>query len=156
MAILSKMTDKPGIFPIRDVRVIDGDAIEAIIVLPFDALVQKRIRLRGWWADELDGPHAEAGQRAKSRLAAFVAANPLWIECPAQRLDKYGRVLAALISSGGPVDARAVLGDCQLTEREHKARRDALVKAQVEKARALKGQPYEKIMGHGGGMYPAP
>lgn len=154
--ITSKPTDQRGVYAIRDVRVIDGDAIDAVICLPFDALIQKRIRLKGWWADELEGTHAEAGQRAAARLREFVKDRPLWIACGSVRLDKYGRVLADLVEGTAFVDPRAVLGDCQLTERVHKERRNAILQAQVLRAKELKHVPYTKVCGHGGGMYPDP
>lgn len=125
-----------GVYAIRDIRVIDGDAIEATIVLPFEALIRKRIRLRGWWADETEGAHAERGKLATARLAAFVAMGPLWIHAADERMDRYGRLLATLRDAQRIIIAQDVLGDCQLTEREHKARRDAIVKAQ----RAARGQ----------------
>lgn len=152
MAIMSLPTDQKGVFAIRDVRVIDGDALEVIIVLPFDTLTQKRIRLKGWWADETVGPWAEAGARAKFRLEEFVKGKPLWIACGNIRLDKYGRILADLVAENKIVDPRSVLGDCQLTEREHKFRRDIVAKsarAQSEKssplpsARSMTAQEWE-------------
>lgn len=128
MAISSKPTDQRGVYAIRDVRVIDGDALDVVIVLPFDALINKRVRLKGWWADELEGPWAEAGHRAKARLEEFCKGKPLWIAAGSERCDKYGRVLADLVDGTKFVDPRAVLGDCQLTEREHKYRRDIVAK----------------------------
>jgi hypothetical protein len=147
MAITSSPTDQRGVYPIRDVRVIDGDALDAVIVLPFEALIQKRIRLKGWWADELDGPYSESGRRAKARLEAFVKDRPLWIACGSIRCDKYGRVLADLIDGPRLVVPKDVLGDCQLTERVHKQRRDELAKiaratrAQIQRAAGTLDEP---------------
>ena len=130
MAIFTKPEQTPGVFPIRDIRVIDGDAIEATIVLPFEALIRKRIRLRGWWADETEGDYAIDGLAATAKLKAFVKERPLWIHAHDERLDRYGRLLATLWESGKPVDARDVLGSLQLSERVHKERRDRLTKQQ--------------------------
>lgn len=132
-------SDEPGIYAIRDIRVIDGDAIEATIVLPFEALIRKRIRLRGWWADETEGAHAQRGLLAAARLTAFIAKGPLWIHAADERMDRYGRLLATLRDAQRIIVAAEILGDCQLTEREHKARRDVIVKAAAAK-RALTAQ----------------
>jgi endonuclease YncB( thermonuclease family) len=133
MATFRKPQDERGVYAIRDIRVIDGDAIEATIVLPFEALIRKRIRLRGWWADETEGQYAERGQIAKERLTAFVARGPLWIHAADERCDRYGRLLAILRDASRIIIASEVLGSCQLTEREHKARRDIIVKAAAAK-----------------------
>lgn len=137
MATFKKPSDEPGVFAIRDIRVIDGDAIEATIILPFEALIRKRIRLRGWWADETEGQYAEQGKLAASRLTEFVAKGPLWIHAADERCDRYGRLLATLRDAQRIVVAKDVLGALQLTEREHKVRRDVIVRAQAAKRKIL-------------------
>lgn len=130
MATFKKPESEHGVFAIRDVRVIDGDALEATICLPFDALIRKRIRLRGWWADEVDGQYAEAGKLAKQRLEGFVKSGPLWIHAADERLDRYGRLLATLRDAQRIIPALEILKELQLSESEHKRRRDAIVKQQ--------------------------
>ena len=131
-------TDQPGVYAINDIRVIDGDAIEATICLPFETIIRKRIRLRGWWADELQGTHSESGLRSKIRLEAFVASRPLWIHSSSERIDRYGRIVATLLDGTRIVPASEVLGDGQLTEQVHKERRDAIART----ARTVRGQCY--------------
>ena len=112
------------LYPLDDIRVIDGDTIEATIVLAFGTRVQKRIRLKGWWADEPVGIFASAGLAAKALLEKWCHQRILWLHSPSCRLDRYGRVVGSLIWQGQIVPGKAVLGSFQLTEAEHKARRD--------------------------------
>lgn len=114
----------PDIFPLKHIRVIDGDTLEADICLPFDTVVRKRVRLRGWWADELVGPFQSRGILAMAKLDAFCSRHVLWLHAPSCRLDKYGRALGHLMVGTEIVDPLSVLGDCQLTEKEHKLRKD--------------------------------
>lgn len=116
----------PDCYPILDVRVIDGDALEATILLPFGVRHRARIRLKGWWADELEGEHSVSGHAAKHLLECFCAGRALWIFCPSERQDKYGRIIADLMEGQQIVTAPRVLGTYQLTEAEHKRRRDRL------------------------------
>lgn len=111
-------------FPLHDVRVIDGDTIEAHIILPFDQKLKARIRLRGWWADEPIGMWEQAGLQAKTNLQVFCAGKALWLVARGHRLDKYGRILGHLMASGELINPGDVLGGLQLTEAEHKAHRD--------------------------------
>lgn len=112
------------LYPLDDIRIIDGDTIEATIVLAFSTRIQKRIRLKGWWADEPEGIYAAAGHTAKQLLSTWCQGKILWLHSPSCRLDRYGRVVGSLIWQGQIVPGKAVLGSFQLTEAEHKARRD--------------------------------
>lgn len=150
--IVKEITKTPGVYPLHDVRVIDGDAIEADIILPFGQKLRARIRLKGWWADELSGPYAAAGLAAKVKLATFCADNALWLHSPSERKDRYGRIIGSLISNRRIVIAGEVLGHLQLTEKEHKARRDEQRRTEAPRP----GLPYQKIVGHGGPGYPDP
>jgi endonuclease YncB( thermonuclease family) len=114
----------PDVYPIRNPRAIDGDTLEVEILLPFGMQIQKRIRLKGWWADELDGTYKADGLAARSKLAWFMANNDCWLLCPVIRMDKYGRVLADLWCCGKIVAPQDVLGHLQLTSQEHKRRKD--------------------------------
>lgn len=120
-----RIDQKTGFYVISDVRAIDGDAIEATIQLPFGALVRKRIRLKGWWAPELEGATRAEGLFCKEALQKFCGTNWLFIHCPSQRTDKFGRILAVLWTKDGPVEPEKVLGIWQLTEAQHKAQLDA-------------------------------
>lgn len=111
-------------FPILEVRVIDGDTIEALVVLPFDERKRQRIRLKGWWADELRGPFAQQGLTAALRLEKFCKDKALWIVARGHRKDKYGRIVAHLMTAGSIVRPSDVLGDLSLTEKVHKAHHD--------------------------------
>jgi endonuclease YncB( thermonuclease family) len=123
----------PGFYRISDVRAIDGDALDCVIHLPFGTLARKRARLKGWWAPELTGPHSAAGQECQRRLQEFVNGKQLFLHCPNERTDKYGRILGALMWSGAFVDPVSVLGLWQLTAAAHKA--------QLDESRRKKGPP---------------
>lgn len=125
----------PDLYPICNIRVIDGDTLEAEVVLPFNTRVQKRIRLKGWWADELDGPYRSAGLTAKYLVEIFITGKVLWLWSSSCRLDKYGRVIGALVHNGRLVLPSDVLGTHALTEKEHKLRSDQ-AKASRAQARA--------------------
>ena len=122
--VTSKIQKTPDIWPLLNIRVIDGDTIEGDILFPFDQRIRKRIRLKGWWADELGGLWAEAANTAKVRLHCFCSNRALWLHSPNGRLDKYGRVIGTLMEGERIVTAKEVLGELQLTESVHKARTD--------------------------------
>lgn len=123
--ISNKFRARPDVYALLNVRVIDGDTIEATIPLPFDTQVRKRIRLKDWWAHELSGPHASQGAEAKQRLERFIEEKAIWLFSASCRLDKYGRVIGTLMHQERIITAREVLGDLQLTREAHKAASDA-------------------------------
>lgn len=123
MPILKTIAKERGYFAILDVRIIDGDAIQATILLPFDQRLRARIRLKGWWADETTGPFCEAGLKAKARLEAWCQDKALWICTPGERRDRYGRIVAHLVHGSQLVNPRDVLAELQLTEKVHQERR---------------------------------
>jgi hypothetical protein len=110
---------KPAFYKIENVRCIDGDAIEADILLPFGLRVRKRIRLSGFWAPELTGRLAAQGRAAKRCLELFVEFRELWIKSPSDRLDRYGRLISQLWTKTAPVNPNEVLGRLALTPEEH-------------------------------------
>lgn len=114
----------PDIYPLHDVRVIDGDTIEARIVLPFGQSVQKRIRLKGWWADEPEGIWGASGLQAKALFEVWAKEKVLWLLAAGCREDKYGRVIGHLMHKSQIVSPLEVINHHQLTEAEHKERRD--------------------------------
>jgi|HubBroStandDraft_1064217.scaffolds.fasta_scaffold12753_3 endonuclease YncB( thermonuclease family) len=133
--LLKSLAQQQNLFPISHVRIIDGDTLEATIHLPFEQNLTTRIRLKGWWADELDGPYRGAGLVARFRLESFCDGKALWIQSTSGRKDKYGRIVATLWHSGRIVAGKEVLGDLQLTEATHKLHRD---QARQQASRAQK------------------
>jgi len=126
---LTKWKKTADIYPLHDIRVIDGDTIEARIALPFEQSVRKRIRLKGWWADECTGPYAAQGMAAKLALDQFLAFRVVWLLAPSCRMDKYGRVIGHIMVQHQIVNPVDVLGKLQLTEKVHKEHRDLLAKS---------------------------
>jgi endonuclease YncB( thermonuclease family) len=130
----------PDLYPLTQVRVVDGDTIEACIILAFGCSTTRRIRLKGWWADEPQGEYRSAGLDACLKLERWVEGKVLWLHSPSCRLDRYGRVIGHLVLDEKLVDPREVLGEHQLTEAEHKRRRDRMAKA-AQQAKAWPEQP---------------
>lgn len=126
---ISRLEVRQEFFPIVNVRVIDGDCIEATILLAFGACVIKRIRLKGFWAPEMEGRLAARGVRATQKLTDWVLGRDLFIRCPGCRLDRYGRVLAELWHATGPANPHSILGEDQLTMEQHKQELDLVRKA---------------------------
>lgn len=122
--IKKELTKVQELYALHEVRVVDGDTIEAKILLPFKQSVQRRIRLKGWWADELTGVHSHAGILAKMRLEIFLKEKVIWLFSPGHREDKYGRIVACLVWERRIITALEVLGELQLTETVHKAHTD--------------------------------
>lgn len=120
---------EPGMFPLHDVRVIDGDTIEATIILPFGQTLRARVRLKGWWADEPTGLYAASGQAAFQRLTSFCRDKVLWLLSPGERRDRYGRIVGLLVHQEQIVSPWDVLGKLQLTEATHKLHRDQNLRA---------------------------
>jgi endonuclease YncB( thermonuclease family) len=108
-------------YEITDCRAIDGDTIEARIVLGFGTSLIRRIRLRGFYAAEIIGPTAGQGLAARERLATALATGNWTIQGRGSREDRYGRVVALPYRDGVPVNPHDVLGPYQLTEQEHAA-----------------------------------
>lgn len=122
--ITKTLRKTPDIFPLVKIRVIDGDTLEAGVCLPFDTLLMKRIRLKGWWAAELGSAWDAEARTAAKRLADFLEEKAVWLHAPSCRLDKYGRIIGTLMHGTRIISAREVLGELQLTEAEHKRRHD--------------------------------
>lgn len=133
--------------PITDARAIDGDAIECLIGLPYLIFVQRRIRLVGFYAPEINGRQPAAAGACKILLQAYLDGHSCWIRSVGGRQDKYGRVIGQLWTVDGPVDGRAVLGTRQMTPAEHKA---DLAWAAMQRASAVHvaKQPYQRAKRH--------
>jgi len=123
MAIVNSFRKTPDIYPLHEIRVVDGDTLEARIALPFGQSVVKRIRLKGWWADETDGIYGLQGKVAALTLQNWLSGKAVWLHAPSCRLDKYGRVVGHLLHGSQLVNPKEVLGIYQLTEKEHNSRR---------------------------------
>jgi endonuclease YncB( thermonuclease family) len=126
------------IFPLLNVRVIDGDTLQADIALAFETNINRRIRLKGWWAPEQEAGIGGPGFEAKHRLDCYCAGKALWIHCPAQRLDKYGRIIAALWYDNRIISAGEVLGTLQMTEKAHREAKDEITRHRAAQREAGK------------------
>ncbi len=152
---------KAEVHAIRNVRAIDGDTLEADIVLPFETTIRKRIRLKGWWADEMEGPYRASGLMAQTLLASWCTNRALWIHSPSARLDRYGRVVALLIHHEQIINPKDVIGSYQITEAEHKARRDQSATSRNKAGRFNRGTasvgtadtPSGCVLGHPGAIF---
>lgn len=122
--ITRTVSKTPDLFPLHDIRIVDGDTIVATIPLPFKTSVRKTIRLKGWWAAELNTIFHSEAVRAAQRLHDFCCGKALWLLTAGCRLDKYGRVIGHLQHDGRIISPREVLGDLSLTAAEHKLRHD--------------------------------
>lgn len=100
-------------------RVIDGDTIEATLLLPFGVTVRPRIRLRDWWAPEREGPTAAQGDAAAHKLETWLKDREVFLFANTPRLDKHGRTVGHLWWAGRITDPRTVLGDYQMTAQAH-------------------------------------
>lgn len=124
------------VFPLLNIRVVDGDTLQADIALAFETNVNRRIRLKGWWAPELEAGISGPAFEAKHRLECFCTGKALWIHCPSQRLDKYGRVIASLWWDNRIISPSEVLGTLQMTETTHKAAKDEITRLRAAQREA--------------------
>jgi hypothetical protein len=137
----------PGHYEIQGARAIDGDTLEAVVSLPFQSRVIKRIRLAGWWAPEMRGSNRSAGILAQHALQKFLDNHVCFIFSRGERQDKYGRVIATLYSSGKVVEPGEVLGVFALTEEQHKREADELRKHDARELLGYHGpeKPHEPL-----------
>lgn len=129
-------------FELHDIRVIDGDTVQARILLPFGVQVQPRIRMRGWWAPEREGVSQAAGDAAAKRLEDWLQGKEVFLFCPTPRLDKHGRAVGHLWWNGKIVDPRAVLGEHALTQAQH----DAIRRMNGHNVSAPRYRPYKDVL----------
>lgn len=92
-------------YPISNIRIIDGDTIEADVDLGFRIRQRQIIRLAGIDAPELRSKDAKERERAKAaKIAlerALIVRQPPRIVMHSTGLDKYGRSLAIIWASDG-------------------------------------------------------
>lgn len=92
-----------ALYPISDVRVIDGDSIACRVALPLDVSLSCCCRLDGIDTPELrdaDPVKREMARKAKDRLASLVATSTCVIVTSGVR-EKYGRLLVKLWATNG-------------------------------------------------------
>ena len=93
----------PGPFPVRLVRIIDGDTIRVEIRLWFSQVLTETVRIAGIDAPERGKKarcrsEAEGAERAAARLSELLTAGHL--ELLDVRREKYGRALATVRVGG--------------------------------------------------------
>lgn len=118
-------------FSLEEIRVVDGDTIHARIPLAFGQALSARIRLKDWYAAELEGPAAAQGRAAKSLLESWIAQRKVFLFCGSQQNDLHGRILAHLWWNGRIITGEEVLGEMQLTKERHSAIKSALKKSET-------------------------
>ena len=106
---------------IIECTVVDGDTLGCLLLGPLQMTTRHRVRLKDWYADERRGPRKVYGDQAAQRLEAWVKDKDLWLFCPEERFDRYGRLVARLWWHGRAITAPEVLGDLALTKAAHNA-----------------------------------
>lgn len=92
------------------VKVVDGDTFDAEIDLGFHVTMKRRVRMLGYNAPEIFGGHyktkeeRDLGMEVKAALEAALSAGEVVLKTQLDEADKYGRVLAAAVVSGKPVN----------------------------------------------------
>lgn len=81
-------------YKVAEIRVIDGDTIEADIDLGFGVWARKqRFRLNGINAPEVTGSEKAEGLKSKTALERLLKGRPCIIQSKKAETDKYGRYL---------------------------------------------------------------
>lgn len=89
-------------WPATLLRWIDGDTCEVRIALPYAVSLTSHVRLLGFNAPELHGLQSLHGRAALERVNRLAPANSLvQLKGDGRSRDKYGRILADIISPGG-------------------------------------------------------
>lgn len=118
---LKKMNTFPDAYAFSRGIAVDGDTIRCIIEVGLGIHKEARVRLRGFYAPEINGASPDSGFQAKARLQAFLDGNKLYLLNMGMKIDKYGRTVAALWWADRQVDPSEVLGSLQLTVDQHRA-----------------------------------
>lgn len=93
-------------------KVVDGDTVDAEVVLGFNVTVAERFRLLGVAAPEISGPSAEAaGKKALTFLRNLIPEGT-WVEMRTYfgRREKYRRWLCEIFVNGVSVNERLLRG----------------------------------------------
>jgi hypothetical protein len=117
--IIDKIKTWPDHLELLNPQAIDGDTIIAQVMLPLGATIQRRIRLKGFFAPEKRGSNPAAAEAAKLRLQAALDGHTCHIATHGSRDDRYGRLTATLLIDGRAVHPGAVLGELQLSLQAH-------------------------------------
>ncbi len=100
-------------YKLTDIRVVDGDTIEATIDLGFRIYSRQKIRLAGINAPELNAKDPDERNRAAicmDRVKQLIGAGSNVI-LDSRRLDKYGRALGSVRVNGTDDIAMALLAE---------------------------------------------
>ena len=88
------------VYKIKEVcRVIDGDTVDLLIDLGFEASIKKRVRLSGIDTPEIRTRNKEEkkkGYAAKARLEELIRGDVSLLTLRSDGLGKYGRVLGTI------------------------------------------------------------
>jgi endonuclease YncB( thermonuclease family) len=105
---------------LTNIRAIDGDTLQAHLVLPLGILAQRRIRLKTFAAPEHHGANPDMAEGARAKLQNAVDRGKCHIATHGMREDRYGRIAAVLWIDGKPVTGTEILGSLQLSDEEHR------------------------------------
>jgi endonuclease YncB( thermonuclease family) len=114
-------TTRPPFLELADCRAIDGDSIDARVLLPLGVSTRRRIRLKGFFAPELTGAMRSQAKYAQMRLQSALDVCACYIATHAIKEDRYGRLVATLWLDGEIANPAHVLGSGQLSEEGHRA-----------------------------------
>ena len=88
----------PYEYNISDIRVIDGDTVEATIHLGFNIDMRRKIRLLDLDTWEVRGPNKELGLKAKEYLKSLLENKEVILLSERDKKGKYGRILGTLLT----------------------------------------------------------
>lgn len=83
-------------YPVKVLRVIDGDTLEVSVSLGFHADFRCTLPLKGINCPEMHGPDAEKGKAAKAYVEQIVEKRGPWMMARVWKPDSFGRWLAEL------------------------------------------------------------
>lgn len=115
------LNTRPEFIEITNSRAVDGDTLQAHLILPLGIWVQRRIRLKGFFAPEHKGASPDLAHAAAELLQSFCDAHVCLLRVTGMREDRFGRLAAELWTNAGAVDPVAVLGPLNLTPEAHRA-----------------------------------
>lgn len=116
-----KVKTVPEHWLITDARAIDGDTIQARIILGFSCSLIRRIRLKGFYAPEHLGRTPGMALEAQNRLQATLNTGELTIATYGSKDDLHGRLVAIVYRDGVALNPFDVLGPFQLDPSAHAA-----------------------------------
>lgn len=117
---LKKLNIIPDAYMICNARAIDGDTVRCNVQVGLGVTVERRLRLKGFFAPEMTGRTPLLAIAAAERLQAFLDANKLAIRTWGMKCDKYDRLVCELMWPDRPVTASEVLGELNMREEDHR------------------------------------